>query len=110
GADVGTLQRTLTVSTNVKETSRAMCDPLYIRGGLLERVPVLAAGPPVVSPDKRTYTVQLRQGIEFNDGTPLNAQAVVASVQRFETFPGSMLANGYALVDSVTTAGQYTVV
>jgi peptide/nickel transport system substrate-binding protein len=110
GGDVGSLDPTLNVSTNVTEIYRAMCDTLYIRGGLLERVPVLAAGPPVVSPDKRTYTVQLRQGIEFNDGTPLNAQAVVASIQRFETFAGSMLANGYAMLDRVATAGQYTVV
>ena len=74
-----------------------MCEPLYIRGGVLERVPVLAAGQPVASPDKRTYTVQLRKGIEFNDGTPLNAQAVVASVQRFETYPGSALVSDYDL-------------
>ena len=46
--------------------------------GKLELDPILAAAPPAVSADKLTYTIQLRQGIEFNDGTPFNAQAVVA--------------------------------
>jgi len=110
GGALGSLDPTLNGSTNVIDVYRAMCETLSIRGGLLERVPVLAAGQPVASPDKRTYTVQLRQGIEFNDGTPFNAQAVVASIQRFETFPGSVLMSDYADVDSVTTAGQYTVV
>jgi peptide/nickel transport system substrate-binding protein len=101
---------TLNVSSAAIEVYRTMCETLYIRGGLLERVPVLAAGQPAVSADKRTYTVQLRKGIEFNDGTPLNAQAVVASIQRFETYPASALVSDYDEVDSVTATGQYTVV
>ena len=52
-------------------------------------VPVLAAALPVLSKDKLSYTIQLRQGIEFNDGTPFNAQAVVTTVQRYMTYPGS---------------------
>ena len=36
----------------------------------------------MISKDKRTYTIPLRQGIEFNDGTPFNAQAVVTTLQR----------------------------
>jgi peptide/nickel transport system substrate-binding protein len=101
---------TLAVTSSATEIYRAMCQTLYIRGGLLERVPVLAAGPPVASSDKRTFTVPIRKGIEFNDGTPFNAQAVVTSVQRFETYPGSVLTSDYANVDSVTATGQYTVV
>ncbi len=87
-----------------------MPDALHAVARQLERVPVLAAGLPVLSKDKRTYTVQLRKGIEFNDGTPFNAQAVVTTVQRFMTYPGSFLASDYAIVDSVTATGPYTVV
>jgi peptide/nickel transport system substrate-binding protein len=101
---------TLTTSNSATEVYRAMCQTLYIRGGRLERVPVLAAGQPVASPDKRTYTVQLRKGIEFNDGTAFNAQAVVATIQRFVNYPGSGLVSDYDNVDSVTPTGQYTVV
>ena len=53
---------------------------------------------------------QLRKGIEFNDGTPFNAQAVVTTVQRFINYPGSFLASDYANVDGVTASGPYTVV
>ena len=53
---------------------------------------------------------KLRKGIEFNDGTPFNAQAVVTTVQRFVNYPGSFLAGDYANVDSVTASGPYTVV
>ena len=57
-----------------------------------------------------TYTVQLRKGIEFNDGTPFNAQAVVTTSSASMTYPGSFLASDYAIVDSVTATGPYTVV
>lgn len=35
-----------------------------------------------VSPDGKVYTIKLRPGITFHDGTPLNAQAVVLNVER----------------------------
>src|SRR5689334_3762877 len=50
----------------------AMCQTLYqlvSNHGELELAPVLAASLPTLSADKLTYTVQLHQGIEFNDGT-----------------------------------------
>ena len=50
------LDPTLNNSGSAVPIYRAMCLTLYIRGGELEGVPVLAAGQPVVSTDKRTYT------------------------------------------------------
>ena len=35
-----------------------------------------------VSDDMKTYTITLRSGIKFHDGTPLNAAAVVANLER----------------------------
>ena len=90
-----------------------MCLPLYTYAsnhGTLELDPILAAAPPAVSADKLTYTIQLRQGIEFNDGTPFNAQAVVASYQRYTTYPGSVRKSDFVGVDSATASGPYTVV
>jgi peptide/nickel transport system substrate-binding protein len=78
--------------------------------GTLELDPILAAAPPGLSADKLTYTIQLRQGIEFNDGTPFNAQAVVSSYQRYVTYPGSVHASDFVNVASVTPTGPYTVV
>jgi peptide/nickel transport system substrate-binding protein len=91
----------------------AMCLPLYTYAsnhGTLELDPILAAAPPTVSADKLTYTIQLRQGIQFNDGTAFNAQAVVSSYQRYTTFPGSKHVSDFAGVDSATASGPYTVV
>ena len=65
---------------------------------------------PVVSQDKLSYTIQLRKGVLFNDGTPFNAQAVVTTVQRYITFPGSTARATTRGVDSVTASGPYTVV
>src|SRR5262249_21354855 len=85
------------------------CQRLYTTNAKLELVPELAAGQPVLSADKLSYTIQLRQGVTFNDGTPMNAKAVVASVQRLMS-PSSPVATNYAAVDSVTASGLYTVV
>lgn len=43
--------------------------------------PALAADLPQPSPDGRTWTVRLRPGVTFSDGTPLEAQDVVATYQ-----------------------------
>ena len=50
------------------------------------------------------------KGIQFNDGTPFNAQAVVTTVQRYHDLPRLVRASDYAPVDSVTASGPYTVV
>ncbi len=91
------------------EIFATFCEQLYAVGPKLETVPVLAAALPVASKDKLSYTVQLRQGIRFNDGTPFDAQAVVASVQRHMTLPGSGFTGFYVNVESVSAAGPYTV-
>jgi peptide/nickel transport system substrate-binding protein len=47
----------------------------------LELRPGLAAELPEPSPDGRSWTVRLRPGVTFSDGTPLDAQDVVATYQ-----------------------------
>ena len=111
--DPGSLDPTNTTTSNAAGIDLAMCLSLYDfeqNHGVDEYVPVLAAAPPQISPDKLSYTVKLKSGILFNDGTPLNAQAVVASVQRFMTYPGSNITSDFASVASVSASGQFTVV
>jgi peptide/nickel transport system substrate-binding protein len=72
--------------------------------------PELAAALPKISKDKLTYTIPLRQGVQFNDGTPFNAPAVVTTLRRMLTLPGSTRASNYGPIDSVTAPTPYTVV
>ena len=85
GSGPSSLDPTLTATVSAGEVYRAMCQRLYDLDAKQQLVPVLAATVPVLSKDKLTYTIQLRQGIQFNDGTPFNAQAVVTTVQRYMT-------------------------
>jgi peptide/nickel transport system substrate-binding protein len=86
-----------------------MCQRLYAWNARLRLVPLLAAALPALSADKLTYTITLRQGILFNDGTPFNAAAVLSAIQR-EMAAGSLRRSEYASVASVTATGPYTLV
>lgn len=51
-----------------------------------EPSPKLAAAMPEVSPDGLEYTFELRPGVTFHDGTPVNSQAVKFSLLRAKEF------------------------
>jgi ABC-type transport system substrate-binding protein len=80
--------------------------------------PVLASGPPKVSADGLRYTVPLRKGIKFHDGTRFDAAAVEFNFMRYldknhpfydpnATYLRAPLLTGVADVKAV---GDYTVV
>jgi peptide/nickel transport system substrate-binding protein len=47
-----------------------------------EVVPALAAGLPKVSDDGKTYTLRMRKGLKYSDGSPVKASDFTASVER----------------------------
>jgi peptide/nickel transport system substrate-binding protein len=51
--------------------------------GSAQLTPLLATAMPTVSSDGLTYTIPLRQGVKFHDGSPFNAAAMAFSLQRF---------------------------
>ena len=111
--DLGTLDKTVGRSGTLTQICLAMCLQLYqvtSNHGTPQLSPVLAASQPAISTDGLSYTVPLRHGIQFNDGTALDAQAVIATYERFTTYPGTSQATAYVNVASVTATGQYTVV
>ncbi|MBA3875663.1 MAG: hypothetical protein C0498_01780 [Anaerolinea sp.] len=55
-------------------------------GSTSEVVPALAESW-TLSPDGKTYTFKIRQGVKFHDGTPLDADAVVYNYLRWKSFP-----------------------
>jgi peptide/nickel transport system substrate-binding protein len=105
GAPTG-LDPSLPHSGGSQEILDTICQGMYAYDKKQNLVPQLAASMPAISPDKLTYTIQLRQGILFNDGTPFNAQAVVT------TFNRAIGLNGQSPLYSATAAatGPYTVV
>jgi len=88
----------------------AMCEKLYDLDSHLNIVPQLAAALPQVSKDKLTYTIKLRKGIKFNDGTPFNAAAVKTTIERYLTFKGSVRASEISPIKSVDAPNATTAV
>jgi peptide/nickel transport system substrate-binding protein len=66
------------------ELTRWLAEPvmetLYTYDDKLNSVPLLADGEPVVSEDQLTWTVKLKPGITFQNGDPLEAADVVATL------------------------------
>jgi len=61
-----------------------MGDRLYTYApGTTDLVPQLATALPTVSEDGLTYTIPLRDGVTFHDGTPFTAASMAFSIQRF---------------------------
>lgn len=88
----------------------SMCEKLYDLDSHLNIVPQLAAALPTVSKDKLTYTIKLRSGIKFNDGTTFDAAAVKTSLDRDLTLKGSVRASEISPIKTVDAVGANTVV
>ncbi len=61
-----------------------------------------------VSSDKKEYTFELREGIEFSDGTPFNAEAVKFNFDRLLEL-GSAPSGLFKVVSSVDVIDEHTV-
>jgi peptide/nickel transport system substrate-binding protein len=104
-----TLDPTTEASFSAVEILRAIAWRLYDFNANGSIYPELASALPTISSDRRTYTIPLRHGLVFNDGTPFNAEAAVVSLERMINLPGSARASDLTPIDSVTATGQYTV-
>jgi peptide/nickel transport system substrate-binding protein len=100
-----------TGSTFVGRTVFAnMCQKLYDINAQTTIVPQLAASLPVITDGGRTYTIQLKSGLKFNDGTPFNAAAVQTTLMHYLTDPLSVRAAELKGLTSVSVSGSNTVV
>jgi len=83
-------------------------DTLYTYDlGSTALLPQLATEEPAVSEDGLSYTIPLREGVTFHDGTPFNADAMAFSLRRFIENggkPSFLLADTIA---SVEATGEY---
>jgi len=86
-----------------------ICEKLYEIDDGLRISPQLAAALPVIADGGRTVTIKLRSGVKFNDGTPMDAEAVKFSLDRHRTLKGSNRASELAPVDAVEVVDATTV-
>ena len=61
------------------------------------------------SPDGKTLTLTLREGVTFHDGTPFDAKAVVANIKRGQTNPKSAVIGHLIMIISAKAEGPHTV-
>lgn len=61
------------------------------------------------SDDALTLTMHLREGVTFHDGTPFNADVVVANLERAINLPESVLAEQLSDIDTVEAVDESTV-
>ncbi|GBR58193.1 ABC transporter substrate-binding protein [Gluconobacter thailandicus] len=83
----GTLDPQVNYGTQYMQVFVNMYDPLLTfreaRGPSgLDVVPDLAEAMPTISPDGLTWTLHLRSGLKFSDGSPVRVEDVVASFRR----------------------------
>lgn len=86
-----------------------MCLGLYGINAQEQVAPVLATSMPTISDGGLLYTIHLRTGAKFNDGTAFNAQAVKTSLDRDITLSTSARAVELKAVKSVTVLNASTV-
>lgn len=86
----------------------ALCDKLVDITPGLEITPQLATGW-TWSDDGRTLTMTLREGVVFHDGTPFDAAAVKANIERSKTLPESRRKSELASVETVEATGPFEV-
>ena len=86
-----------------------MCEKLYDIDEGLKIFPQLAAALPAFSDGGRTVTIKLRPGVKFNDGTPMNAEAVRFSLDRHLHMKGSNRRSEIELITAIEVVDPLTV-
>lgn len=86
-----------------------MCEKLFDVDEHLNIVPQLASALPQISFDGLTYTISLRPGIRFNDGSTLDAQAVKITLDRYKNLPESGRAAELGPLERVDVVDPQTV-
>ncbi|KGB82675.1 ABC transporter substrate-binding protein [Rhodovulum sp. NI22] len=86
----------------------SLCDKLVDITPGLEIVPQLATGWSW-SDDGMALTMTLRDGVTFHDGTPFNAAAVAANIERSQTMPESRRKSEVKSIASTEVVDDYTI-
>jgi peptide/nickel transport system substrate-binding protein len=85
-----------------------MCEKLYEIDERLRIVPQLAADLPAFADGGKTVTIKLRPGVKFNDGAPMNAEAVRFSLDRHLHMKGSNRRSEIDLITAIEVVDPLT--
>ncbi|MBU3065315.1 ABC transporter substrate-binding protein [Nocardia sp. NEAU-G5] len=108
--DPDRLDPTTSSSLYTRYVMSTICEKLYDNDSSGNLVPQLATDLPRFSPDGLTVTIPVRTGIRFADGTPFDAAAVVTSLERHLTMPGSQRTGEMGPITGITADGDSQVV
>jgi peptide/nickel transport system substrate-binding protein len=86
----------------------SLCDKLVDITPELKIIPQLATAWSW-SDDGKVLTMDLREGVVFHDGTPFNAEAAKANIERSKNLPESRRKSEVKSVESVAVSGAYQV-
>jgi peptide/nickel transport system substrate-binding protein len=86
----------------------AMCDKLFDIDDKLNIVPQLALSSET-SPDGKEVTIKLRPNVKFQDGTPMDAEAVKFTLERNLTMQGSFRKPEINAIDTIEAVDPTTV-
>lgn len=109
-AEPDRLDPTTSSSLYTRYVMSAICEKLYDLDSSGTIVPQLATELPTISADGLTVTIGVRTGITFADGTPFDANAVRASLDRHLTHPESQRASEMGPIASITATDASHVV
>jgi peptide/nickel transport system substrate-binding protein len=85
----------------------SMCDQLMDVDDKLNYVPVLATSWEW-APDSLSLTVHLRHGVTFQDGTPFDAAAMQANLERYRTAPYSLRKTELQPISAIEVVDPFT--
>lgn len=85
----------------------SLCDKLFDINEKLEIVPQLATG--YAWEDPKTLRIDLREGVRFHDGEPMDAEAVRYSLNRHLTMSGSFRRGEIGIAEAVEVVDAKTI-
>jgi peptide/nickel transport system substrate-binding protein len=106
--DPGPLDPTPVTSDLLSEVTQLFYETLYIFAPDFSIAPLLASALPEISDGGKRYVIKLRTGVPYHDGTTMNADDVVASLQRW----GRLSPRGrtpWAFLDTISAKDATTV-
>jgi peptide/nickel transport system substrate-binding protein len=106
--DPGPLDPTPVTSDLLSEITQLFYETLYIFGPDYGIAPLLAAELPEITDGGKRYVIKLRSGVPYHDGSTMNADDVVASLQRW----GRLSPRGrtpWAFLESISAKDPLTV-